>query len=133
MEVTADFGANVTLSDRIALQTLDTWQGFVHKTQDDICFGHNSAELYFEVKDMDSFTQKLTEWPQIEYLHPLKEHSWGQRVLRFYDLDRHIVEVGEDIIMVVRRFVGQGMSPEQTAKRMDVPLSYVISCLDQGQ
>lgn len=129
MSVTADFGANVTLSDCIALQTLDSWQGFLHKKPEEIALGHNAAELYFEETDMDGFLQELAAWPGIEYIHPPKEHSWGQRVVRFYDPDRHIVEVGEDMGMVVRRFLDSGMTPEQVAKRMDVPLSYIQSCL----
>ena len=57
------------------------------------------------------------------------QHSWGQRVIRFYDPDKHIVEVGENIIMVVRRFLNSGLSIEDTAIRMDVPIDYVKSCL----
>ncbi len=30
---------------------------------------------------------------------------------------------------VVRRFLNSGMTKEQVAKRMDVPLSYVENCL----
>ena len=31
----------------------------------------------------------------ISYVHPLIEHSWGQKVVRFYDPVMHIIEVGE--------------------------------------
>ncbi len=58
------------------------------------------------------------------------EHSWGQRVARFYDPDKHIIEVGENMIMVVRRFLNSGLSIEETAIRMDVPVDYVKSCLE---
>ena len=53
------------------------------------------------------------------------EHSWGQRVIRFYDPDFHIIEVGEDMEMVVKRFKNTGMTEEQVAERMRVPLEYV--------
>ena len=36
----------------------------------------------------------------IEYVHPVKEHGWGQRVVRFYDPDKHIIEVGENMKVV---------------------------------
>ena len=39
--------------------------------------------------------------------------SWGQRVIRFYDLDGHIVEVGEDMKMVLKRFLASGMTMEE--------------------
>jgi len=44
---------------------------------------------------------------------------------RFYDPDGHIIEVGEDMAVVVKRFAGQGMAVEQIAERMDVPCGYV--------
>ena len=55
----------------------------------------------------------------------MKEHRWGQRVVRFYDPDRHIIEVGENLAAVCRRFLDSGLTPEQTAERMDVSLEYV--------
>ena len=58
-------------------------------------------------------------------MHPVIEHSWGQRTVRFYDPDGHIIEVGENMRTVVQRFIAGGLTPEQTALRMDVPLSYV--------
>lgn len=65
----------------------------------------------------------------IEYIHPTMEHSWRQRVVRFYDPDKHIIEFGENMKVVCRRFLDSGMTPEQTAKRMDVPLKFVDSCM----
>ena len=127
MTVTADFGANVTLSGRIALQTLGTWKNFIQKAENDITFGHHSTELYFEEINMDGFLARLAKTPGIEYIHPIKEHAWGQRVVRFYDPDRHIIEVGENMGMVVKRFLDSGLSVEETAKRMDVPVEYIQS------
>lgn len=83
LEVIADFGANVTLTGGIALQTLDSWKGFIHKRDDEIVFKNNACELYFEEDDMDTFIAKLTTIKDIEYIHPLFEHSWGQRVVPF--------------------------------------------------
>ena len=45
--------------------------------------------------------------------------SWGQRVIRFYDLDGHIVEVGEDMKMVLKRFLASGMTMEEISVKMD--------------
>ena len=123
MEVTADFGANVVLDDRIALQTKETWAEFIRTG--DIAFRHNAGELYFEETDMDAFLERLGQF-EIRYVHPLITHRWGQRVVRFYDPDGHIIEVGEDLGTVVRRFRDSGMTAEQIAQRMDVPLPYVL-------
>lgn len=130
LRVVVDFGANVTLTGGIALQTKETWLTFIHKQDSEIIFGGNAAELYFEEDDFDGFIQKMNDITDINYVHPVAEHSWGQRVVRFYDPDKHIIEVGENIIMVVRRFLNSGLSIEETAIRMDVPADYVKSCLE---
>lgn len=124
LEVIEDLGANVTLTGGIALQSFDTWKEFIHKQENEISFGGNDSELYFEEDNMDAFIEKLSQI-EIEYVHTLTEHAWGQRVVRFYDLDRHIIEVGEAIQVVVSRFLNSGLSAEQTAERMDVPIEYV--------
>ena len=65
----------------------------------------------------------------IEYVHPIIEHSWGQRVVRFYDPDKHIIEVGENMKIVCKRFLNSGMTPEQVAERMDVPMKFINACM----
>jgi catechol 2,3-dioxygenase-like lactoylglutathione lyase family enzyme len=129
-QVILDFGANVTLTGGFSLQTLKTWQEFTGKKA---CFGGNDAELYFEEDDFDAFIAKLAAFDDIDYVHPLMEHSWGQRVVRFYDPDHHIIEVGENIVAVVKRFLNSGLTEEETARRMDVPVDYVRTCLEEGE
>ena len=131
LAVVDDFGANVVLSEGIFLQTSDTWTTFIRKPEKEIIYNNNASELYFETNDMDDFANKLSKFPFIVYLHPIIEHSWGQRAIRFYDLDGHIIEVGENIVMVVKRFIANGLSIEATAERMDVDINYVNSCLEQ--
>ena len=87
-------------------------------------------ELYFEETDMDTFLSHLQN-RGVSYVHPPLEHSWGQRAVRFYDPDRHIIEVGEDITMVVKRFAAQNMTVAQIAKRMDVPEDFVRQSLEK--
>ena len=38
------------------------------------------------------------------------------------DLDGHLIEVGEDMKMVVRRFLNTGMTMEEVSERMNVPI-----------
>lgn len=121
-----DFGANVTLTGGLSLQTKDSWIEFIGTN--DISFGSNCSELYFEEDDFDSFAETLSKL-DIDYVHPVKEHSWGQRVVRFYDPDHHIIEVGENIKVVCKRFLDSGMTPEQVASRMDVPIKFVNGCI----
>ena len=126
LRVMMDFGANKTLTGGLCLQTIETWKDFIAKSE--IAFGSNNAEIYFEEDDFDRFAEKLATC-DIEYVHPIKEHSWGQRVVRFYDPDKHIIEVGENLKAVCKRFLSRGMTPEQVAKRMDVPMKFVSACM----
>ena len=128
LSVAADFGANVTLEGGVVLQTIDTWKSFIQT--DTILLPHHAGELYFEEENIDAFCRHLKAFP-IHYVHELFEHRWGQRVIRFYDPDKHIIEVGEKLDAVVLRFQEQGLSPEETALRMDVPLDFVTACLDK--
>lgn len=129
LDVILDFGANKTLTGGLALQTADSFKEFIGSEA--ISFGGNNAEMYFEEDDFDCFAEKLSS-SGVEYVHPVKEHSWGQRVVRFYDPDRHIIEVGENMAVVCKRFLDSGMTSEQVAERMDVPLDYVTDCISQS-
>lgn len=126
LHVIMDFGANKTLTGGLALQTLESWKEFIGT--DDVSFGSNDSEVYFEEADFDQFAKKL-EKCDVTYVHPIKEHAWGQRVVRIYDPDKHIIEIGEDMKAVCKRFLVSGMTPEQVAERMDVPVSYVVDCM----
>ncbi len=127
LRVVMDFGANKTLTGGLVLQTAETWKEFIGT--ENISFGGRSTEIYFEEDDFDKFVEKLNGC-EIKYVHPVKEHSWGQRVVRIYDPDMHIIEVGENLKTVCKRFLGSGMTPEQAAQRMGVPMKFVKSCMD---
>lgn len=126
LQVVTDFGANKTLTGGLALQTLETYKDFIGTSN--ISFGGNNFEIYFEEDDFDKFADNLKKC-NVQYVHPVKEHSWGQRVVRFYDPDRNIVEVGENMKAVCKRFIDRGMTLEQVAERMDVPMEYINECM----
>ena len=131
LDVVMDAGANVELTGGIFLQTADTWAKFIHKSESEIVFSNNAIELYFETDDIGSFVEKLKLFADIECLHPLTEHSWGQRAIRFYDADHHIIEVAESLVMVIKKFIDFGLTIEQTAKRMDVGIDYINAILTE--
>lgn len=131
LDVVMDLGANVTLTGGVCLQTRETWADFIGRSPEELGWCGKVSELYFEEDDFAAFAEKLKDM-DIHCVHPVKEHSWGQHVVRFYDPDGHIIEVGEAIAAVCRRFAESGMTAEQIAKRMDVPLEFVTGG-PQGQ
>ena len=126
LRVVMDFGANKTLTGGLALQTLKSWREFIGT--DDVAFGGKNSEVYFEEDQFDEFVKRLKQY-EVAYVHPVKEYSWGQRVVRIYDPDKHIIEIGENMKAVCKRFLDDGMTPEQAAKRMDVPMEFVEACM----
>ncbi len=126
--VISDFGANITFDGPFSLQSRTSWAGFINKNTKDIVFDCKDSELYFEEENFDAFIEHLRSFAKIEYLHQVIEHPWGQRVVRFYDPDHHIIEVGEDIAIVCSRFLDQGMSIDQVAQRTMYPRSFVEAC-----
>ena len=129
LEVICDFGVNVALTGGLFLQTADSWASFIQKPEAAIVYANNAGELYFETDDVAGFVAKLEAFPNVTLVHALFEHRWGQRVIRFYDPDGHIIEVGEKVSMVVKRFVENGLSIEECATRIGVEENFIKSCL----
>lgn len=92
LNMVLDNDGNMILTEGLVLQDERIWRDFIGK---DIIPQNNSCELYFEEKDIESFAKKLEElYPSIQYVNKLTTHSWGQKVIRFYDLDGNLIEVG---------------------------------------
>ena len=127
-KTTMDFGANITFEGGFSLQTKKSWVNFIHKTENEVLSKPDNFELYFEEEQFDEFVERLKLF-KITYLHNVVEYPWGQRVIRFYDPDMHIIEVGESMETVVKRFITQGLSVEETAERTQHPVEFVRGCL----
>lgn len=92
LEMVLDTGGNVILTEGLVLQEETIWKKFLGN---DIIPKSNSCELYFEEKNIGAFAEKLEHlYPSIQYVNRLMTHSWGQKVIRFYDLDGNLIEVG---------------------------------------
>lgn len=85
-------------------------------------------ELYFEVEDFDAFMQKIQECENIKYVHQPKKYDWKQRVVRIYDPDYHIIEIGESMSIIAKRYLDEGYSIEETSKIIQHPIEFVEMC-----
>ena len=87
-----DNDGNMIFTDGLVLQEEKYWKEFLKK---EIIPENNSCELYFEETDIEGFIEKLESYyPEVEYVNRLMTHSWGQKVIRFYDPDGNLIEVG---------------------------------------
>ena len=92
IDLVLDNDGNMILTEGLVLQDEKIWKSFLGR---DILPQNNACELYFEEQDIEAFVEKLERlYPSIEYVNRLMTHSWGQRVIRFYDLDGNLIEVG---------------------------------------
>ena len=87
-----DNDGNVILTEGLVLQDEKIWKEVLNK---DIIPENHASELYFEEPDIEAFARKLEKlYPNVRYVNRLMTHSWGQKVVRFYDPDGNLIEVG---------------------------------------
>lgn len=92
LEMILDNDGNMILTEGLVLQEEKYWKQFLGKP---ILYQNNASELYFEEADIEGFVEKLERiYPDVQYVNQLMTHSWGQRVVRFYDPDGNLIEVG---------------------------------------
>ncbi|MCT4687502.1 glyoxalase/bleomycin resistance/dioxygenase family protein [Vallitalea sp.] len=127
-KVVLDLGRNVTFSGGFAIQEDFAW--LTDLPVDSVIEKSNNMELYFEVDDFDGFIEQLKRFGNIKYVHPPKKHDWQQRVVRIYDPDYHIIEIGESMAVIVKRYFANGYSIDEIAKIIKSPIEYVKSIID---
>lgn len=125
-EVALDHGECVTFSVGFAVMLKDFAHNIIFSGQNiGLSSEQNTGvELYFETGDIAGVRDSL--WKQkVRFIHDIFEQPWGQRVFRIYDPDTYIVEFGEPMDIVIKRFIDQGMSAEETAARISMPMDVV--------
>lgn len=58
------------------------------------------------------------------------KHDWQQRVIRIFDPDGHMIEIGESMSEIAKRFLKEGKTPEETAALIQHPLEFVFTCMN---
>lgn len=92
LDMVLDNDGNMILTEGLVLQEEKIWKKFLEKN---VVPESNSCELYFEEHNIGAFAEKLERlYPSVKYVNRLITHSWGQKVIRFYDLDGNLIEVG---------------------------------------
>ncbi len=118
-----DLGQNVSFTGGFAIQL--NFAELLGLDKESVKDKSHNFELYFEEEDFDGFLEKLKGFSDIEYVHPPKKYEWQQRVVRIYDPDKHIIEIGESMATIAKRYLDQGVSVEETAKKIMHPVEFV--------
>jgi predicted enzyme related to lactoylglutathione lyase len=120
------------IGDHVTFEGFSLQQGYAELigiSPDSVKERSHNFQLYFEVDNLDAVNAELKQQPEVEWVHELKEYPWGQRDIRIYDMDKHIVEIAEDMATVIKRFIGQGMTVEEVAAYTMFPVEYVKQCV----
>ena len=92
LEMILNNEGNMILTEGLVLQEEKIWREFLER---EIVPKNHACELYFEERNIEAFVEKLERiYPEVEYVNRLMTHSWGQKVVRFYDPDGNLIEVG---------------------------------------
>lgn len=110
--VKVDFGENITFHGDFAIHEKKHFEKLING---EVKQKSNSFELYFEEDDLEEIEVILKEH-DFEFVHEVMEQPWKQRVLRFYDYDKNIIEIGERLEHVAYRLFKDDFSIEDISK-----------------
>ena len=79
-------------------------------------------------REFEAFIEKLNAYENVQYVCKPMKHEWQQRVVRIYDRDFHLIEIGESMTVIARRYLVEGISVEETAKIIQHPVEFVEIC-----
>jgi len=121
-----DFGENVTFQGDFAIHLQEHFSRLIDDKP--IVAASNSFELYFEEDDLLPLIDKLKACG-VEFVHELREQPWRQRVVRFYDPDHNMIEIGESMAYLCFRLCKEGASVEEVAQTSNMPVAFVNEAL----
>lgn len=95
LNTVVDNEGNIILTEGLVLQEEKVRKESLGR---DVVFQNNACELYFEEKNIEEFVDKLDRlYPSIQYVNKFMENGLGKKIVRFYDLDGNLIEVGENL------------------------------------
>ena len=84
-------GACASACHEGAIEMID---GKAKLTRDDYCDGFGDCLPNCPTGAI-TFVEKLEQlYPEVEYVNKLMENDFGKKIVRFYDLDGNLIEVG---------------------------------------
>ncbi len=127
-KVKFDFGESITFHGDFAIHLQSHFKELIYNKE--VKHGGNNFELYFESDSIELIVKKLKE-KKISFVHEIREQPWRQKVVRFYDLDKNIIEIGETLEHLSYRLKNEGLSIEQISKITSMPVDFVIDSIEK--
>ena len=111
--VVTDFGENISFEGGFALHKKSHFQTLIGKHK--IISKSNNFELCFEDDELEKI-ENLIKNEKLEFIHNIMEQPWKQKVMRFYDYDGNIIEIGERMEHVAYRLHKEKLNIEEISK-----------------
>jgi len=123
-----DFGENITFWGDFSIHLETHFKELIdHKPMKQ---GGNNFELYFEEDQIEQVVAVLKKH-QVKFIHEIREQPWRQKVVRFYDPDQHIIEIGESLEYLSYRLHKEGLSTEQISETTNMPWDFVKNAINK--
>jgi len=122
-----DYGENVVFEGDFSIH-LKAHYGTLLKGHK-ITPGGNNFELYFEHDDLEAIQAELKA-ANVKFIHEIQTQPWQQKVLRIYDPDMNILEIGESLMHVCKRLRKEGKSIEEIKDMTSLPIHFISKALD---
>jgi catechol 2,3-dioxygenase-like lactoylglutathione lyase family enzyme len=120
-KVEADYGENVSFGG-FAIHLRTHFKMLIDNKEVEV--GGYNFELYFEYDNMVQIHEKLRE-EKVEFVHELREQPWRQQVMRFYDPDKNLIEIGESLEHLTLRLFRQGNSVDEISKMTGLDREFI--------
>ena len=92
--IVQDTESFVLFEGHFAIHSADLFYEYIGKKCVGEKMGRDNLDLYFTTSNLDAMQEKLTQ-AGVTFIHGIRKCAWGESVLRIYDPDGHIVEIGD--------------------------------------
>jgi len=92
--IVQDTESYVLFEGHFAIHSAELFYEYIEKPYDGEKMGRDNLDLYFTTSNLAAMQEKLTR-AGVTFIHGIRKCAWGESVLRIYDPDGHIVEIGD--------------------------------------
>jgi catechol 2,3-dioxygenase-like lactoylglutathione lyase family enzyme len=130
-KVKDDFGENIFFEGGFAIHLREHYESLpgmesMYKGE----ANRNDGEFYFETEDIDDSLKKLKN-ANVKFIHEIIIQPWQQRVIRFFDPDKHIIEIGETMNSTVERLYKDGDEIDAIANKTSLARDFIEHMLNK--
>lgn len=126
--VKMDFGENITFDGDFAIHQKKHFRGLINNAP--ISAKSNNFELYFEDDDLEKILATLKS-NGFEFVHEIIEQPWRQKVLRFYDYDKNLIEIGECMEHLASRLFKEGYPVDEISTITYMTEEFILQSIKQ--